>query len=173
MDTQYKIKNAGCYHYQTPHDTSATWQQLSRLPAYSSCSTRAIQKSLTLNKKIFESSGKNKSQANGPLALLPAPKCLQPSFYSDAYLNFSSSTWVVHLLLFYLLQLATVQNWMLVALEKASLHFVNSLQLSKVCPTSILQPVQSLKWRQMIMWYKSGTVIGWQPLCRAAVRLCE
>ena len=68
-----------------PHNTGcATWQQLSctyHLP-YSSCSTRAIQKSLTLilNKKIFESSGK--SQENGPLAL-PAPKCLHPSYYSD------------------------------------------------------------------------------------------
>ena len=66
------------------------------------------------------------------------------------------------------LWLATVQNWMLVALEKASLHFVNSLQLSRVCPTSILQPVHGLKWRQVITWYKSGTVIGCLPLCKEA-----
>ena len=127
-----------------------------------------------LIKKIFESSG---SQENGPLALLPAPKCLHPSFYSDSYLGCPSTTWLFHWhylptifsLALFTLWLATVQNWMLVALEKASLHFVNSLQLSKVCPTSILQPVHSLKWWQVITWYKSGTVIGCLPLCRAAV----
>ena len=135
-------------------------------------------KSLTLNKKNISVFWK--SQENRPLALLPAPKCLHPSFYSDSYgLGCPSTTWLFHWhylptifsLALFTLWLATVQNWMLVALEKASLHFVNSLQLSKVCPTSILQPVHSLKWQQVIMWYKSGTVIGCLPLCRAAVRI--
>ena len=55
---------------------------------------------------------------------------------------------------------------MLVALEKASLHYVNLLRLLKVCPTFILQPVHSLKWHQGITWYKSGTLIGCLPLCK-------
>ena len=85
-------------------------------------------KSLTLNKKNISVFWK--SQENRPLALLPAPKCLHPSFYSDSYgLGCPSTTWLFHWhylptifsLALFTLWLATVQNWMLVALEKASL----------------------------------------------------
>ena len=144
MKEKYKKGNAHNTKLKMPDVVSdkctgcATWQQQSctyHLP-YCSCSTRATHKSLTLNKThlwvwVF---CKN-SQENGPLALLPAPECLHPSFYSDqcvplnfsSYLGCPSTTFSLAI---FTLRLATVQNWMLVALEKASLHFVNSLQLS-------------------------------------------
>ena len=65
------------------------------------------------------------------------------------------------------LRLATVQNWMLVqvALEKASLH-LHSLQLLKVCPASILQPVHSLKWRGK--WSRDINQVLWLVVCHSA-----
>ena len=133
----------------------------------------------------IESSGKKRSQENGPLALLPAPKCLLILVFIQmrtvlnlnlaSYLGCPSTTFSLAL---FTMWLATVQNWMLVALHR----FVNSAPVvdGTVCPTSTLQPVHSLKWRQVITWYKSGTVIGCLPLCtevnewwQYTERLCE
>ena len=52
-------------------DTSATWQQAAHTtcqPSSPSCSTRAIQKSLTLNEIYLSVFWKTNCQKNGPLA---------------------------------------------------------------------------------------------------------
>ena len=92
-----------------------------------------------------------------------------PSFYSDAYLNFSSylgSPSATFSFALFTLWLATVQNWMLVALEKASLHrCINSAPAVDSLPYHHL--TTSSVWNGG-KWSRDINQVLWLVVCRSA-----